>query len=178
MKFYNQPIILFGILLPLLLVAAVVAACVMGSNHVATTLQEKSEIDRQIKLSRQGMMQIEASVMDEREHLERWKTQLNEESASTVTRNLRAIADRLPEEEFQQTSFESPTGTTGFGSVSAQKSAQIRIGARGTYRTLQRAFLELETRMPQLQLQEMRLAPNPNQPSMLNVQISYTAWEN
>jgi len=46
---------------------------------------------------------------------------------------------------------------------------------------MQRAFLELETRMPQLQLQEMRIEPNSNQqnPSpLLNVQVTYTAWEN
>jgi hypothetical protein len=49
---------------------------------------------------------------------------------------------------------------------------------RGTYRTLQRAFLALETRMPQLQLQELRLEPNATQSSLINLQVTYTAWEN
>jgi hypothetical protein len=52
------------------------------------------------------------------------------------------------------------------------------LSFRGTYRSVQRAFLALETRMPQLQLQELRITPNVNQPSMHNVQVSYTAWEN
>ena len=66
----------------------------------------------------------------------------------------------------------------GFASVSAQKSSQIRLGFRGTYRGLQRAFLELETRMPQLQLQEIKIDANSTQASMNNVDITYTAWEN
>jgi hypothetical protein len=178
MKFYNQPIIFFGLLLPALLTAAIVVTCFMGLDHVETTLRQKAEINRQLKLSRNGLMQVESSVLAERDHLERWKNLLAEESASSVTRHLKAIAGRLPEAEFQQTSFETPTGSVGFGAVSAQKSAQIRIGARGTYRSIQLALFELETRMPQLQLQEMRLSPNPNQPSLLNVQVSYTSWEN
>ena len=49
---------------------------------------------------------------------------------------------------------------------------------RGTFRTMQRAFLELETRMPQLQLQELRIDPSSSQSSLLNFQVIYTAWEN
>ena len=52
---------------------------------------------------------------------------------------------------------------------------------RGTFRTMQRAFLELESRMPQLQLQELRIDPSPNQQNqapLLNFQVNYTAWEN
>lgn len=177
MKFYNQSIIFFGLFLPALLTAAVIVACFMANNHVAETLREKSEINRQLKLSRNGLMQVESSVMAEQEHLDRWNKLLAEEAPSTVTRNLRAIAGKLPEDEFQQTSFDTPAGNAGFGAISAQKSSQIRIGARGTYRSLQRAFFELETRMPQLQLHDMRLSSSPNQPSILNVQITYTAWE-
>jgi hypothetical protein len=49
---------------------------------------------------------------------------------------------------------------------------------RGTFRTLQRAFLALETRMPQLQLQEFKIEPNSTQASLLNLQVTYTSWEN
>jgi hypothetical protein len=37
--------------------------------------------------------------------------------------------------------------------------------------------MELETRMPQLQLQEIKIDPSP-QSSLLNFQVTYTAWEN
>ena len=92
--------------------------------------------------------------------------------------NLREIIERLPSKEIQQTAFERPGARGGFGSVAAQSSSQIRIAFRGTYRTLQRAFLELETRMPQLQLQDLRIDPSSNQSSLMNFQVTYTAWEN
>jgi hypothetical protein len=95
-----------------------------------------------------------------------------------VTTNIREITEHLPAKEIQQTAFEPTNTKGGFGAVSAQPSSQLRIAFRGTYRTMQRAFLELETRMPQLQLQEMRIDPSSNQSSLLNFQVSYTAWEN
>ena len=43
---------------------------------------------------------------------------------------------------------------------------------------MQRAFLELETRMPRLQLQDLKIDPSASQSSLLNFQVTYTAWEN
>ena len=68
---------------------------------------------------------------------------------------------------------------TRWQSQLAQETAsQLRIAFRGTFRTMQRAFLELETRMPQLQLQELKIDPSSTQSSLLNIQVNYTAWEN
>ena len=98
--------------------------------------------------------------------------------AGVATVNAWLKGEKLPGKEIQQTAFERPSGSGGFGSASAQNSSQIRIAFRGTFRTLQQAFLQLETRMPQLQLQEFRMDPNSTQSSLLNFQVTYTAWEN
>ena len=177
MKFYQQSVIIFGLAIPAVIAIAVIAVCVLGTQKITATLDEKTDMFASSEQSRRAMAEVESEVVVERENLERWQKRLTEETASTVTSHMRTIAEQLPGREFQQTSFERPTGASGFGNASAQKSSQIRLGFRGTYRSVQRAFLELETRMPQLQLQDLRLAPNPNQASMLNVQVAYTAWE-
>jgi hypothetical protein len=42
---------------------------------------------------------------------------------------------------------------------------------------MQKAFLELETWMPQLQLEDLKIDPSSSLTSLLNFQVSYTAWE-
>ena len=42
---------------------------------------------------------------------------------------------------------------------------------------MQKAFIELETRMPQLQLQDLKIDPSSSSTSTLNFQVTYTAWE-
>lgn len=176
--FYRQTIVLFGIVLPILLAAVLVGATSMAKSKMAASFASKEGTFKSYEQGRITALGIEGKVSRDREHLERWEAQLSAETASAVATNLREISENLPPKEFQQTSFERPTGNGGFGSASAQSSSQIQMAFRGTFRTMQRTFMELETRMPQLQLQEFRMEPNTAQPSMLNFQVTYTAWEN
>jgi hypothetical protein len=178
MNLYRQTIILFGVILPMLVAAALVGVCYLLKSKMVASFDNKQKTYKAYEQGRLAGLEIEAQVTRQREHLERWNKQLSLETASAVATNLREIIDRLPAKEIQQTAFERPSSSGGFGSVAAQKSSQIRIAFRGTYRTLQRAFLELETRMPHLQLQELRMDPISSQSSLMNFQVTYTAWEN
>lgn len=177
MHLYRQTIILFGIVLPLIVTAVVVGVCFMLQSNMAASFATKQANYKASEMGRQAARDVETQVTSQRPHLERWTTQLSQETASTVTSTLRDISGHLPGKEIQQTAFE-PGVSSGLGTISAQKSSQVRIAFRGTYRTLQKAFLELETRMPQLQLQELKIDPSSTQSSLLNLQVTYTAWEN
>jgi hypothetical protein len=178
MHLYRQPIILFGIVVPILVAAAIVAVGSMLKSKMTASFNNKQSTYKTYEQSRLAGLEIESQVTRQRQHLERWNEQISQETASAVANNLREISTRLPAKEFQQTAFERPSGSGGFGSASAQKSSQLRIAFRGTFRTMQRAFLELETRMPRIQLQDLKIDPSSNQSSLLNFQVTYTAWEN
>jgi len=177
MHLYRQTIILFGIILPVIGAAALVGIGFALKSKMADSFDNKQKNYKTYEQGRLAGLEIEAQVTRQRQHIDRWNTQLAQETASAVTTNLREISEHLPPKEIQQTAFERPSGNGGFGSISAQRSSQIRIAFRGTFRTMQRAFLELETRMPQLQLQELRIDQSSSQSTLLNFQVTYTAWE-
>lgn len=176
---YKQSIIFFGIVIPLIIAIAVIGACVFFRAKIVGSFNNKVQYYSGYEKSRMGALEIEAQLGRQRADFERWNELLKQETFSLVTTNLRAIAEDLPPKEFQQTAFERLGQSGGFGSVSAQKSSGLKFNFRGTYRTVQRAFLELETRMPNLQLQELKIDPNAaSDSSLLNFQVTYTAWEN
>jgi hypothetical protein len=177
MHLYRQTIALFGIVLPIIAVALVLGVCFLLKSKMVASFENKQKNYKAYEMGRLAGLEIEAQVTRQHQHIERWNSQLSGETASLVTTNLREILSHLPTKEVQQTAFEPSSGKSGFGTISAQKSSQIRIAFRGTFRTMQRAFLELETRMPQLQLQELRIDPSTSQSSLLNFQVNYTAWE-
>ena len=109
--------------------------------------------------------------------MERWISQVEKETANSITSHLKQIGDKLPSKEFQQTAIEYPPGRNGFASVSAQDSSQVRLAFRGTFRAVELALADLESRMPQLQLQEFKIDPSTASTSSLNFQVTYTAWE-
>ncbi len=178
MHLYRQTIILFGILIPVGASVALIGICFMLKSNMVASSENKQKSYAAYEASRLTGLEIEAQVSRQRQHIERWNTQLSQETASAVTTHLREISEHLPSKELQQTAFERPSGKGGFGAISAQNSSQIRIAFRGTYRTMQRAFLELETRMPQLQLQELKIDPSAGLSSLLKFEVTYTAWEN
>ncbi len=178
MHLYRQTIVLFGIVIPIALAAVVVGICFVIKSNMVASYENKVTSYKAYEISRLSSLEIEAKVNKDRQHLERWNEQLSQETASAVTTNLREIAEHLPTKEMQQTAFERPSGNGGFGNVSAQESSQIRIAFRGTFRTMQRAFLELETRMPQLHLQDLKIDPSSSGSALLNFQVTYNAWEN
>ena len=178
MNLYRQTIALFGIALPVVAAIALIGVCSFLKSKMTASFENKTRTFKTYEQGRLAGLEIEAQVARQRKHLDRWQEQLSEETASAVATNLREIYGELPNKEIQQTAFERPSASSGFGSASAQNSSQIRIALRGTFRTLQRAFLNLETRMPQLQLEELRIDPSTSQSSLLNLQVTYTAWEN
>ena len=179
MHLYRQSIIVFGIVLPVVLAAVVIGGGFMVKSSMLESFENKRKTYTTSEQGRRSGLEIEAKVKLQRDHLNRWNEQLSQETASSAATILRKIYEHLPGKEIQQTGFERPTSaTSGFGMAAAQKSSQLRITFRGTYRTVQRMFLELETRMPQLQLMELQITPNTSQSSLLNFQVTYTAWEN
>ncbi len=150
----------------------------MLKSKMITYYENNQQAFKAYDLNRMAGLAMESGVSRQVQHTKRWKKQLSAETANSFSTNIRQIMDRLPDKEISQTSFEPTKGKGPMSSASAQPASQISVSFRGTFRTVQRALLELETRMPQLQLQELRIDPISNQPSLLNFQVSYTAWEN
>jgi len=178
MNIYRQSIILFGIVIPVLLGIAVVAVGYTVQSKMVESYQTKIQDYQTHQKAEIASRDVESKIIKERKHLERWTEQLSQETSSVVGTNLRAIYDKQPKNEITQTSFERPQSEGSLGAASAQNSSNLRIAFRGTYRTMQKAFLELETRMPQLQLEEFKMEPIGTSPSLMNFQVTYTAWEN
>ncbi|WAC21568.1 hypothetical protein OVA24_09245 [Luteolibacter sp. SL250] len=173
---YKQSIIFFGIVLPVLGLLALVGACFYIKSEMSDSFAVKMSQFRAYSQGRQAAMQTESKIKSQREHLERWKKELAVETTSTVRTHLKTITDQISSKEFQETGFDPLTTRSGFAAVTQQKSSQFRMGFRGTFRSAQRAMLELEARMPQLTLQELKATPS-DQSTLLNFQVSYTAWE-
>lgn len=177
MHFYRRTITLFGIVMPVTAAAVLIGGAFYLKTEISKSYQAKKTNYKTYDIGRLEAVAIEGDVTRQRKHLDRWNSQLSQETASTVTTNLREISEKLPSKEIQLSAFD-PSSRGGIGQVASQESTQIRIALRGTYRTMQRALLELETRMPQLQLQELRMDASTSQSSLINFQVTYTAWEN
>lgn len=176
MNLYRQAIILFGFVVPIVVAAAVIGSALTVKNSITASFNEKCRHFDGFEKNKRDALALEAELSKKRDHIAYWEDLVGKETASAVSSTLRSIEKELPGKEFQLTGQQFPPARTGFASVSGQDSAQVRLVFRATYRSMQRALLELETRMPQLQLQEFRMDPSSNSNS-LNFDLNYTAWQ-
>lgn len=175
---YKQSIIFFGLIIPILIGGVIIGGCLFLKGRISVSLAEKSQHYTGYEQSRLGALEIEAMIGRQRPHLDRWDQLVGEEPISALSTNLRAISENLPSKEIQQTFLERMNQAGGFGNATAQKSSGVQFSLRGTFRTVQQALLELETQMPNLQLQSLKIEPSTStETDSLNFQLTYTAWE-
>lgn len=175
---YKQPIIFFGIVIPMILAAAIVGGVVIVRGNVVDSYETKASNFKNYQLIKMSVFQTEAQIAKQRDISQKWNSIMEQESFSLLGTNLREIEERLPSKEFETTGTERLNNKAGFGTATAEKSVGIKFNLRGTYRTVQKALLELETKMPNLQLQDLRIDTNiTSELSLLNFQMNYTAWE-
>ncbi len=178
MNIYRQSIILFGVIVPLLVCVAIVAVGYVAKNKMTDSYAAKKQDYQTHKQANITTLKVEKNVKELRSHYSRWDDQMSRETASEVSIVLGKILEKLPNKEITRTSYDPANKAGGFGSATSQGSSQIQIAFRGTYRTLQKALLELETRLPQLQLESLKLETMKSNGYLLNLQVNYTAWEN
>lgn len=177
--YYRQSILLFGFVAPFAACAAVVGGGIALKSKAAASFVEKQALFKSSENERLTALEVENGINKKRAHMKHWQDQLEKETANSITSHLKQIGDALPAKEFQQTAVEYPDNKAGFATSSAQPSSQVKLAFRGTFRTVQQAFVELESRMPQLQLQDLKIDPSTSasSTSSLNFQVTYTAWE-
>lgn len=174
---YRQSIAIFGFALPLAGCGALLIGGFLLKSSVQRSFDRKQALYKSHEKDRLQALDLEAQISRKRPHIDRWNDQLARETANTVSSHIRDITKILPGKEFQLTGNDRPGGSGGIGGISAQTSTQTKLSFRGTFRSMQQALLELETRMPQLQLQDFQIDPSSNSDSNLNFQVTYTAWE-
>lgn len=177
MNLYRQSILLFGLILPLSLAGALLAAGIILKTKVESSYQQNVTGFKESETNRLMSLAVEGKLLPQRPAMERWTKSLSGETASIVTAQLNEILSGIDPKELQLTSNTTTATKAGFGTVSAQKSSQLEMEFRGTYLAMQRALLEFETRLPQLHCQDLKIDQSTTHSGLLTFKINFTAWE-
>lgn len=175
-KLYTQSIVFFGFVIPVLITAIIIGIGFAAKSKMSKSFALKKVNYKTYTMNMQKAKADEAAIGAKRADMVRWEKLVSNSTATTVSSNLRQIEKTIDPKELQPTGQQFPTTKSGFATVNSQKSSQVELSFRATFRSMQKVLLDLETRMPQLQLQEFRIKPNNNSQS-LAFDVSYTSWE-
>jgi len=174
--YYKQSVMGIGVAAPLVLVVALLALASHYRGKLEKTYEQRKVTYGSFRKNEEARVALERKVREQDPHMKRWLGLLEEPSSSTANELIGAAQKRYGGKEFVLTSFRRTSTAGGIGAVSGQPSVQLALAFRGTFGALQSTFLELETKMPQLQLDSMKLSPQ-HTGNVLEAQLLYTAWE-
>ncbi len=174
--FYKQPVIILGVVVPLLVLFVLLGVVSHYRSGFEATYKTRTEQHVQYKKVQKQREALEKKVKEQDPYLTRWMALFDNPTSTNVNSLLGEVQKRYKGDEFQQTSFRPSMSPGGIGGASGQPAMQLQLTFRGTYRGLQNAFLELETQMPHLQLDSLKLKQESNR-NVLSADVTYTAWQ-
>jgi len=172
---YRQAILVFGFILPGLAAAATIAGLLYLKGELNTSRTEKRDLFAKNEKTAREILKIEARLTRQRPLAALWAGLLEKETARSLTETFEDLRSKLPETEFKETSNRSAE-RGAFSTSPAYPSTEVQLSFRATYRGMQTAFLEIESRLPQLQLQALKIERTQSEPT-LTFQAVYTAWK-
>lgn len=173
---YRQAILIHGFLVPVLLAVVLALVIVFASSRV-TSGQAEREMDYQTFESLQQQLQVNKSNLgDKRPLMRAWSEVVTSEFRPRLSLELPRILSRFPGGRLEQTSENPARGGTGLGVTGGQPASRIDLEFRGGFEAMQLALLELENRLPQMQLESLAIQPGNGRENLV-FRSTYTAWE-
>ena len=173
---YKIGVILFGVLLPLLVIGLIMGVVSSRKQKMAQEYEVRKKRLFANKMQEKAVKQLETTVSQYDDRKGSWEVLLENSDIGSVTGLLKKISSEYKgSETFKQDGFNYVNQKNGIGTLSLQPSVSFNVSMSGTFQAIQQSLLSLESEMPNLSLNKMKLSPSSSS-SLLEAELSYSAW--
>ena len=181
---HQQAIIVFGVVIPFVLILALIGGTLYGRGRLNESHAEKVANFERYKTARTQANGLEATMAtgQKREEIAYWRSKFEQDFIQSITENLNNILEQYDDTVLRQTAMGQAPGAAAFGTASDNPHTRIQLSFEGGFKPMQMLMAELETEMPHLMLESLNISPMPAHQEgangKLNFQVIYLAWEN
>ena len=173
---YKKSVAVFGFVLPMLVILLLIVAVLVVKGRVADTYQLRVETHRQGVNMKRQVGQLAKKARSEKEVLGAWKTMLSEQSRSSFAQHWKETSRSFKRNEFQSDLPAWKSKSEGLGKNLKQPANQVTMTFDASFRAMQTALIEMETKIPQMQMDFMHMKPNEDGRTM-NFKTTFTVWK-
>ncbi|NWK54876.1 hypothetical protein HW115_04600 [Verrucomicrobiaceae bacterium N1E253] len=173
---YKQSVTVFGLVLPMLFAVLCAVGLFIGLNYVNKTYQLKNRNYQQDQVVQREISLLKKQVVSQNETLSEWEALLAAENRRSFTQHWKDVGQTFKPNEFNMDLPTWQNQSRGLGkALPDQPASQVKMSFNATFRAMQTALMEIETRLPQLQLDSMKMKPSDNGKT-LNFETTFTLW--
>lgn len=173
---YKKSILLLGIALPVFFIGVLfIVGLVKFSSFNAECEKRELAFEDFERLEKESKF-LKLKTERTSEELESWLELMNKETRGTFINRVNEIESRFDAKDFKKMSHNWINVSLGIGANANQPASQVKISFLGTYRAMQLAMLELETELPQLQLDSLSMNPVGEGSNLIEFDTVFTLW--
>lgn len=176
MNNYKQSITLFGFVIPVLLLVVFSIICVVVSGNIKAKAIERETAFAQHNRLQTQVTQLQAGMREKRDAIEQWQKVVSSDIRPDLQLNLKNILEKYSSRQIAQTGFFRPATLGRLAMGAQQQSSSVTLKFRGTYLPMEKALIELESRLPQMQVNSFSIKRERSADELL-FDLSYTIWE-
>lgn len=172
---YEKPILTLGLFLPLGLILLLILILLGISFKINKNFKVKKGIYDKAQTELKQKKQLEQVVAHNEPLVTIWEESINKETRGSFVEHWKNAEKKFRGAELIRHLPQWRNESVGIGQGSKQPASQVDVSFIGTFRAMQQAFMEVETNLPQMQLDSMTMKPNKNG-KLIDFKASYTVW--
>lgn len=172
---YKKSVLIFGLLIPLLFISALTVVVLMKASDIAKTYQAKDSVMKTNKMIKLQNQNLSKKAEEQKEMLLAWDAMLSSDSRRSFLEDWKKVSKQFNTKEFRQELPIWNNKSLGLGMSVSQPASQVTINFDASYRAMQIAMMEMETKLPQMQLDTMEIKPSENK-GILSFKTTFTIW--
>lgn len=179
---HRQAILVFGVVVPFVLLGLVSAATYVGHSKLKDSHREKVANLEKYNTARTQASELEAYLTTDgrRDQATYWNEKLEQDLVESFSENLDKILAKYEPEVLRQTEMGRMPGSGGFGSKTEHPYSKMQLRFEGGFKPMQLLLAELETEMPHLVLESISVSPKAStddERGTLQFGVVYHCWE-
>jgi hypothetical protein len=173
--YYKQPVAVFGLVLPIMIVLVLAGAVLFYTASVKDTYALKKQKYEQSQAAMRKVKMLRAQVEQNKASLDAWDRMLSTETRGTFLDHWKNAARNFTGKELTKSSRSWNNYSEGLGRGVSQASSQVVMSFVGTFKAMQTALMRLETTLPTMQLDSMDIKLDDNGKGV-HFTTTYTVW--
>ena len=172
---YTKSVVIFGMVLPIIPLVVLAGIALYKTAEIESTYEAKQTEQMKAQLINQQTQVLMRRLAKDQDKLARWEAMLANETRRSYLQRWKKVEKQFKAREFIQELPVWKNTSLGLGSQVRQSSSQVEMSFDATFRAMQTALIEMETNLPQMQLDSMQMTPSKNGGTM-NFKTTYTLW--
>ena len=174
-EYYKKPVIVLGLVVPALVLVLLTCAAYYGYSKLNDSYKAKKTVYDKAEKARENKLTLQGRVAQNHEELEKWDKMLAVGTRGSFLDHWKEAEQKFSGKELTRSPHKWLGYSPGLGKGIKQPSNQVTMGFSATYRAMQATLMEVESKLPQMQLDSISMTPDENG-GRINFVTKFTIW--